>query len=115
MDDSIAAAITAYAAVLPHAALAAAPSLRVAADRQRPLDTSSDFPLTVHRVDMASASEKGLCLYMPAEAEEVLVVTLHGVVRRGTAQAAAEAGMWWVERCTQHPSVRAGRLLCCLR
>lgn len=97
---------------LPRAALAAGPRVRYAAEQREAVVPHSDYALTVERIAVVSAGYKGLCLYTPPAVEEAVVVTVQGLARYGTAEAAAEAGMWWVDRSLKDAS---GRVVCCLR
>ncbi|KPI90659.1 hypothetical protein ABL78_0255 [Leptomonas seymouri] len=109
--------IAAFSTQLPYAALAASPGLRSAAERRDVVAQSSDFAFTVHHMRAEQARAKDVCLFIAVNTEEVLVVTLRGLARRGRVQAAAEAGMWWVDRCLHDATVTTGaaRLMCCLR
>ncbi|KPA74784.1 hypothetical protein ABB37_09067 [Leptomonas pyrrhocoris] len=102
---------------LPYAALAAGPRLRSAAERRGAVAQSSTGDFTVERVQAERVPGADVCLSLPPDATEVLVVTLNDLAPHRNALAAAEAGMWWVDRCMAEVSTAAGaaRLVCCVR
>jgi Leucine-rich repeat (LRR) protein len=111
-------AVIGFTAQVPYAALAASPVLRTAAERRDSGRSGADCAFTVERVPVACACEKGVSLWVPAHAQEVLVVSLHGLARRGSVCEAAKAGMWWVDRCLQlaeAADASCPTLMCCVR
>lgn len=101
-------------ALPPRTVSAVGPYARRAAEQRASPGNSGAVGIDLERVPCHEARERGVLLYVPMLAEEVLVVTVRPGSVADAARAALELSMWWVDRSLQ-AAVPAAGLQCCIR